>query len=193
MEREEKQNALAKAAHALNAAGICWAVGASALLSFEGISDGFNDLDLLITSGQMAAAWQAMRDCGAIELPSPTPSPVYATAEFDEYRLDGVDFDLLCGFAIRYEGAVYRYPFSADRIAKTVRMLGETVPLSPLADWFVLYQLMPGRTGKAEAIARYLRARPQAEWAPWLADWLSGPLPDAIRSRVLALRGDAER
>jgi hypothetical protein len=189
MDTQGKLAALAKAARYLNGAGINWALGASALLWLEGVSGTFHDFDLLIAPGQMAAARQAMRECGATQQPPPPPNPAYATLDFSEFLLDGAEFDLLCGFAIRYEGKVYRYPFDTARIAKTVPLLGESVPLCPLADWVVLYLLMPSRADKADAIASSLCARPRAEWTPWLNDWLSRSLPATIQACVRALLG----
>jgi len=182
-----KLTALAKAARELNDSGAVWAVGASALMYLEGDAETFGDLDLLIGQGWMDAARQALRTAGAQELAPRPPSDVYLTEQFCECRLDQVDFDLLCGFAVRREGVAYRYPFEARRIVKTVAVLGENVPLSPPADWYVLYRLMPDHGDKADVIARRLAARPREEWAPWLEEWLSGPLPDELRWRVRAL------
>jgi hypothetical protein len=192
MDTDAKIAALAKAARRLNGANVGWALGASALLWVEGVSETFHDFDLLIAPEQMAAALQAMRECGATEQPPPAPNPAYATQAFSEFLLDGAEFDLLCGFAICYEGEVYRYPFTAARVAKTALLLGESVPLCLLADWFVLYLLMPCRADRADGIARHLYTLPRAEWAPWLTDWLSGSLPGAVRARVQALLGDTE-
>mgnify|MGYP001442158330 CR=1 len=188
---EEKVAVLARAAAALNAANVTWAVGASALLYFEGVTDTFNDLDLLIAEGDMLSAEQAMFFAGATQLPSPGPTSAYVTRQYSKFRLDDVDFDLLCGFSLRRKGEVYEYPFGPDHIAYVAQAQGVPVPLSPLADWFILYLLMPDRGRRAVQIARYLKAHPRKERRKWLTMWLSGRLPGDVRERAMALFGSA--
>jgi hypothetical protein len=189
MDEQEKISALAKAARELNAAGITWAVGASALLYLEGIVPTFNDLDLLIANGQLANAKNAMLAAGATELPASPPNPGFSSAGFLEFRIDGVDFDLLEGFAVRSGSEVYTYSFHADRIGAVWDAAGVPVPLCPLADWFVLYQLMPGRQKKAKLIAQYLLSHPRVERRDWLHTWLEGRLPGNVREQTLRLFG----
>jgi hypothetical protein len=188
MDVEGKLAALAKAARALNAANIVWAVGASALLYLEGAADTFNDLDVLIAGGAFDAARQAMLSLGAVEKRAPV-SEVFATDGFAEFQLDGVDFDILCGFAVRRGGNVYRYAFDAEHVTSTADVKGVPVPLSPLADWFVLYLLMPGREKKARRVAAFLKAHPRTERRRWLGLWLDGRLPGDVREQTLALYG----
>ncbi|MDD3212444.1 MAG: hypothetical protein PHY64_02160 [Eubacteriales bacterium] len=187
MNNQTKLRALAKAARALNAARVTWAVGASALLYFHGITETFHDLDLIIDSRDADAARLAMLAAGAELCPEKEPSTAYVSERFCEFLLDGVSFDLICGFAIRYENAVYRYPFGAERIAGSAEVLGRRVPLTPLADWYVLYLLMPGRAARAEKVAAYLSGHPEAERGDWLQTWLSGALPDGVREQVRQL------
>lgn len=184
---DTKLAALAKAARALNQAGIVWGVGASAMLYLLGVAEEFNDFDLLIATEQSDAARAVFERLGARALPAAPPSGAYDTEVFLEYRLDGVDFDLLCGFAIRRKEAVYRYPFGRDRIAEWVSVAGERAPLCPLEDWFVLYQLMPGRQKRATLIGRYLKANPREDSCAWLNRWLANRLPGDVRERVMTL------
>jgi hypothetical protein len=188
---EEKIAVLAKAAAALNAAGVTWAVGASALLYLEGVANTFNDVDLLVVEGEMSAAEQALLFAGAVPLPPQPPNPVYATKQFTEYRLDGVDFDLLCGFAIRRKNVVFRYPFDQEHVASFADARGVPVPLTPLADWFILYLLMVDREKRAWEIAQYMKAHPRMERRRWLTPWLSGRLPGDVRERAMALFNSA--
>ena len=184
MAEADKRAALAKAARKLNEAGVGWALGASALLWFAGAAETYHDFDLLIAPGDMPSAREAMRAAGGEEGAPPPPSAVYATAAFAEFRLGDADFDLLCGFAVRYQGETYRYPFTRGRVAGEAEACGERIPLSPLADWYVLYRLMPGRAERAQSVARALNSRPRAEWVPWLRDWLAFPLPGDVRESV---------
>ena len=187
MEDETKLAALAQAARALNAAGVLWAVGASALLYFEGVAEEFNDFDLLVFPEHLSAAQKAFATLGAEALPQSAPSKTYATQAFCEYRLNGVDFDLLCNFAIRRKDATYGYPFDETRVSGSIAILGERVPLTPLADWFVLYLLMPGRAKKATLIAHHLKAEPKDSSRAWLNLWLHNRLPGDVREQVFNL------
>ncbi|NLI21624.1 MAG: hypothetical protein GX418_08770 [Clostridiales bacterium] len=188
MAEDTRLQALARVARALNGARVTWALGASAMLRLEGIVPDFHDFDLLVTPGDADAARRALLALGAQEAPPLPPSGTYATALFREYRMCGEDFDLLCDFAVRRGGVAYRYPFGPERVTRSVPVGGEPVPLSPVADWFVLYLLMPGRAGQAETVARWLTAHPDPQSLAWLDRWLDGPLPEDVRAQSEALR-----
>ena len=188
MAEDTRLRVLARVARALSGANVIWALGASAMLRLEGIVPNFHDFDLLVTPDGAEAAYRAMLALGAEEAPALPPSDAYATALFREYCVDGVEFDLLCDFAVRRGGAVYRYPFGPERAARTVPVWGEPVPLSPVADWFVLYLLMPGRAAQAETVARWLIEHPDPQSVAWLDCWLEGSLPEDVRARIADLR-----
>ena len=187
MEEQAGLDALVKAAHELNRAGVVWALGASALLYVKGVVETFHDVDLLIQPEHMPAAHKAFVQLGAKAKPASPPSLTYATTFFEEFVLDGVDFDLLGGFTIRRKDAMYRYPFEADRVAEVMNYQGESIPLTPLADWVVLYLLMPRRSSTAVLLARHLKNEPQPEDRAWLSLWLCHRLPGDVREKVLQL------
>ena len=178
---------LAKAAHALNRAGVVWGVGASALLCLAGLADECNDIDLIIAPPSEEAACQALEKLGAKAQPPAPPSTSYDTASFLEYRLDGVEFDLLCDFAIRRRDGVYRYDFGHERVAGWVNVLDARAPLCPLEDWYILYLLMPGRQKRATVIGKYLKQNPGENSRVWLSRWLHSRLPGDVRERVMTL------
>ena len=91
---------------------------------------------------------------------------------------------------MRRREAVYRYTLDAERVARFTAVRGERVPLCPLADWYVLYLLMPGRAKKAALIGRYLREHPMRDSRAHLSRWLSNRLPGETREAVLALYRD---
>lgn len=181
---------LAKAAHALNKAGVVWGVGASALLFLSELVEEYNDIDLIIAPESEKAARKALEGLGAKAAPPAAPVPAYETASFTEYTLAGVDFDLLCGFAIRRKDGLYQYDFGRERVAEWVNVLGERAPLCPLEDWFVLYLLMPGRQKRATLIGRHLRQHPREHSRAWLNRWLGNRLPGDVRERVMTLYND---
>lgn len=187
MNADTRLATLARAARALNAARVSWAVGASALLYLRGVTDTFHDFDLQLAQGEAQAADESLLSLGAQAAPPLPPSPAYATQHFAEYQLDGVDFDLLCGFAVRRGGMVYPCPFDSSGVAGTLSVLGTRVPLAALEDWFVIYLLMPGRAAKADLIARHLKAHPATAQRGRLSAWLNRRLPGEVRERVMAL------
>ena len=187
METAEKLAALAKAAQALNRAGAVWALGGSALMYFRQLVEDFHDFDLLVAPQSMAAARTALLSAGARSRPAPPPNPAFATACFETYTLDGAEFDILCDLAVQRKETLCRYPFDADRIDGTADEQGARIPLCPLADWFVLYLLMPARAKKAVLISRHLMAHPSGSDRYWLNRWLCNRLPGDVRERVLAL------
>ncbi len=187
MENSRMLAALAEAARALNSAGVVWALGGSALLFLEGVTDTFQDFDLVIAQEHIAAAQRAFEALGAFALPPAAPSGAYATAHFQEYTLHGVDFDLLGGFALRRRDTVFPYPFDETRIARFADVEGALIPLCSLADWYVLYLLMPGRAKRAALLAQHLKDNPSFNHRIWLNTWLRSRLPGDIRERVMKL------
>ena len=187
VDQEAKLAILAHIAQALNDAGVVWGLGASAMLYYEGVTDAFEDFDLLIAQGSLPTAQQALEELGAIPSPPAAPSSTYATAHFQEYTWQGVELDLLCGFAVRRKEGVFSFPFDATRIARHAEQRGVPIPLCSLADWFVLYLLMPGRAKKALLIAQHWKVQRTAEPRAWLNLWLRNRLPGDVRERVMAL------
>ncbi|MDL2319094.1 nucleotidyltransferase family protein [Eubacteriales bacterium OttesenSCG-928-A19] len=173
---------LLRIARLLNAEGIGWALGASMRLYYAGIVDCPRDLDLLVTRQDAEAADAALRRVGE-RLPE-KETAAYDTERFHEYDVDGVEVDLMAGLVIRHGAGHYAYPF--DPALCTPHWLsGERIPLSPLEDWYVLYQLMEGRQARVEAIGVYLRthgARPDV-----LRARLKDPLPKNIKASLKAL------
>lgn len=187
METAEKLAALAKAADALNRAGAVWAVGGSTLMYYRALVEDFHDFDLLVTPQSLPATRAALLAAGARSRPAPPPNPAFATACFETYTLDGAEFDILCDLAVQRKETLCRYPFDADRIDGTADERGARIPLCPLADWYVLYLLMPARAKKAVLISRHLLAHPSGSDRFWLNRWLSNRLPGDVRERVLTL------
>ena len=187
MEPEAKLAVLARAGRALNASRAVWALGASALLYLHGVTEDFHDLDLLIDPDTVGVGAAALLAEGAERRGAPAPSAAFCTERFEPLRLAGVDIDLLCNFTIRRKEALYRYDFHSGRIEGTALVQRVRIPLCPLADWFVLYQLMPARAKNARLIARHLASVPEGDSRLWLTQWLNSRLPGEVRERTLAL------
>ena len=102
--REDKLRVLSRMAAAFNCAGLSWAVGASLLLWFKGYVDDFHDLDLLVTVGDAEEMEGILRSMGKLQ---PSTRGSYATKRFREFTIDGVDVDMMGGYAIVRDGRVY--------------------------------------------------------------------------------------
>ena len=98
MKTERKLALLKRIAHRFNQAGITWALGASMMLYFKGIARDFHDLDLMIVNEDASIAQRILSEMGVLQ--PPMPNPKYKSKMFLEFVIDGIDVDLIAGFAI---------------------------------------------------------------------------------------------
>lgn len=164
MNTQDKLGALARIARALNAAGVRWALGASLMLHLRGVAREFHDIDLLTAESDASAADGILASLGERK-PARTGAG-FRTKFFRKYAIDGVDVDLMAGFAIVCDGAEHPFPLEADGGIETIDVLGEAVPLQSLSFWRTCYHLM-GRDNRVEMIDRWQRGRaePLRRWA----------------------------
>ena len=158
MSIDDKLRVLAKASAALNAAGVTYAVGASAMLYLRGVADSFTDIDVMAAEEDAPRAVAALRSLGTMPSPEQEQKPGYLTRCFRELEIDGVEVDLIAGMVIVSDGIAHECPLRREDIDGTVQVCGVPVPLHSLACWQRLYALM-GRQTKAELVARALRAQ----------------------------------
>lgn len=142
---------LARIAGAFRRAEVTWALGASALLYFRGLVPDFHDLDLMVLSPDAERAQEVLARLGT-PLPPKASDPIYRSAVFRQYRVDGVEADLMAGMVIVKDGAAHDCSLRPEDIAGTVTVLGEAVPLHALACWRRYYALM-GREEKAKLLS----------------------------------------
>lgn len=146
---EKRLAVLAAVAERLNAAGIVWALGASALLYFKGITDCFNDIDIMVVTEEAPKAKRILEQMG--RLCPPNPHEKYRTEHFYEFVIDGVDLDLMGGFIIVKDGVEFDCSLRPDSVAEKIKLRGQAVPLQSVSEWRRYYELM-GRTVKVEMI-----------------------------------------
>lgn len=182
--RPDSGPALGQVAGALNAAGVCWALGGSLLLAHYGLADTPRDIDLLVAEADADRAEAALAALGP-RTPW-VPTAPYETRRFLEFRVAGAEVDLMAGLAIRHDGGLYRHPFDAASPEGSLTLGGCPIPLMALEDWFVLYQLIPGREAKAARIEAFLRNRGLGR-RDLLTRALAQPLPEAVRQRCTRL------
>lgn len=150
----QKLRVLAKIGGALNGAGVTWAVGASLLLFFRGITDSFHDIDITAAKSDAKAIKELLLPMGRL-LPE-KPNAKYATRHFYEFVIDGVDIDVIAGFSIISGGEEHDCSLTPAAVVSHVCVGGVTIPLQSIADWRDYYALM-GRSGRVAQIDEYLR------------------------------------
>lgn len=146
---DDKLRVLGRIAALLNGADVTWAVGASAMLYFNGIVTDFHDIDIMVTADDAIRAKELLLTIGTLEPPNQLSK--YATKHFFEFIIDGVEVDIMGGFAIIQNGQTIDCSLTADQIASAVSVAGENVPLQSPALWRGYYALM-GREQKVKLI-----------------------------------------
>ena len=81
------------------------------------------------------------------------PNPKYKSKMFLEFVIDGIDVDLIAGFAIVSGATIHDCSLRREQIVEKVSFEGEVIPLQSPALWREYYLLM-GRNEKAALIDR---------------------------------------
>ncbi len=149
METERKLEVLAAIARKLNARGVTWAVGGSMLLYFKHITSEFHDIDLLVTNEDAETAKEILLGMGTF-VPSKA-KPQYRTKTFLEFVVNGVEVDVLAGFAIVKDGTEHDCSLKKSDILEYITVCNEKIPLHSVALWRRYYELM-GNESKVRMI-----------------------------------------
>lgn len=137
---ESKLNVISKIGALLNDAGITWAVGASMLLYFKGITSEFNDIDIMVTEEDVPQLKEILLSIGSIA--PPNPNEKYRTKHFMEFVVDGIDIDVMAGFVIVDNGKEYDCALLESQIVDSVTVNHVKIPLQSVALWKEYYKLM---------------------------------------------------
>lgn len=148
-ELTQKLEVLSRIAHILNENHVLWAVGGSMLLYFKGKTDVFHDIDLMVREKDIEKVKKLLLSIGNLQ--PENPNIQYKTRHFLEYKIDGIDIDVMAGFVIVRNGKDYDCSLSAEQVTEHILLNGEAIPLQALRDWRKYYALM-GRTSKVEMI-----------------------------------------
>lgn len=180
----QKEKAIELVAKKLNEAGVCWGVGGSLLLYFYGITTVFHDLDLLVAERDLETADGILSGLGARAVREPTPE--YATKYFIEYAIQGVEVDLMCGFAVRTGSGIWHFTFEAGDLREWRQFGVQCLPLTGLTQWYIAYLLMPHRETRVAQLEAYFNARGGVDPEP-LRRALADGLPEPVRERLRML------
>lgn len=154
MEAQDKLKVLTKIAKELNKQQIIWAVGASLLLFFKGITNTFNDIDIMVTENDIEKVKKILSSFGTYS--KPVPNKQYKTKYFLEYQIENVEFDIMAGFTIINNGIEYYFPLNKSEICDFIIINETKIPLQSLNQWKEFYSLM-GRDEKVQMIENRLK------------------------------------
>ena len=73
---QEKIQLLLRIAHRLNESHVEWALGASMLLYFKGITSDFHDIDLMVADHDAECVRTILSEMGELCPPNPKPNPM---------------------------------------------------------------------------------------------------------------------
>lgn len=153
MTNEIKIATFLKVAKILNENNITWAVGASLLLYLKGITDKFNDIDLMVSENDIEKTKNIFLSLGKEY--AKNPNLQYKSKCFLEFNVDGIDFDIISGFIIVNNNCDHYFPLEKNSIAEYFCLENTSIPLQSVNDWLTYYTLM-NRKEKVEMIKNYL-------------------------------------
>ena len=162
---------------------IVWGLGGSLMLMQHGITQTANDIDLLVALPDAERAHELLADIAPGERGS--TKPPYHTAAFYKHERDGVSIDLMGGYRIEHENGIYEQPLDASAIRDYATVGGASIPLTPLEDWYVSYQLIR-RADKVAMLEAHFRQH-GVRHPDLLRRALDQPLPDSVRERIRML------
>jgi len=171
-------------ANKINGKNITWAVGASVLLHHHNLVENPRDIDILVTEEDVEILKRVLSELGEqVMIESKKP---YLTKYFCNFVIDGVEVDVMGAFRIEHEKGIYELEFDKNSIVSYENINGVEVPFSSLEDWYVLYQLMPGREMKVALIEEALKEKGVKN--PYLLERaLSKQLSDSVRERIIKI------
>lgn len=152
-ETDRKIQLLEEIARRFNTAEITWALGASMLLYFKGITSTFHDIDLMIADEDAASVQEILSEMG--ELQTPNPNPKYKTKTFMEFVINAIDVDVMAGFSILNHGKLYDCSLAKEQIVEWMPLGNTKIPLQSPRLWCEYYKLM-GRKERADSIENAL-------------------------------------
>lgn len=168
---------------AFKKSNVRWGVGASKLLSYYGITDVVNDLDIIIHPEDHETAASLLSQLGdSIEIPY---KPNYATDHFSRFIVEGVEIDVMSRFKIIYEDGVYTFELDSDLLAP-IQNGDIKIPITSLEQWYIAYLLMQGREKKVKMIEDYFLSTKKYNTS-LLRRYQSGSFPDDVNQRINSL------
>lgn len=153
--KKDLTQVLLKVTEAFNKASFTWAVGASMVLNHYEIVDQVNDIDIVISCNDVKMADQILSSLGKKQ--ETHEITTYNNEYFGNFIVDGVEIDMMSGLLINNHGCHYLYPFDKSSVVDYKDIDGYQVPMTSLEEWYILYQMIPGRHVKVKLLEDYLK------------------------------------
>ena len=153
---------------------IHFGIGGSLLLHHHGLPVTPRDIDLVVALADAERAVLLLSEMGTVL--EQDEASLYATEVFQEFIIEGIDLDLMSGLQVRHDEGVFVYPFDEQSIDSAGR------PFMALVDWYVIYQLIPGREQKVTMIEDVFTK--QEVDRKRLEQLRSLVLPQVVRNRI---------
>ena len=154
-EIQKKIELLKRIAQRLNEAHVQWALGASMLLYFKGITSALHDVDLMVADHDAECVRTILLEMGELRPSASVPNPMCRTKTFMEFLIESIEVDVMAGFAIVHEGTVYDCSLREEQIVEKMPLGTEVIPLQSPQLWCKYYRLM-GRPQKVDMIEKAL-------------------------------------
>ncbi|KSU50942.1 hypothetical protein AS033_06055 [Exiguobacterium indicum] len=168
------EQVLEKVVACLQQEQIQFGIGGSLLLHHHGLPVTPRDIDLVVALADAERAVLLLSEMGTVLEQDETS--LYATEVFQEFIIEGIDIDLMSGLQVRHDEGVFIYPFAEQSIDSV------GPPFMALVDWYVIYQLIPGREQKVTMIEDVFTK--QEVDRERLEQLRSLVLPQVVRNRI---------
>jgi len=191
----EKFEALASVSEGFRQEGVRWALSCSAALFVRGITDDFDDFDLLLHKEDVDKAKKVLAECG-VEVDEETPQrhQFFASPYYQQAKKGAVEFDLIADISVRTFGGLYTY--KVEQGVEVDSLEGNiAIPLCPIEAQLVLYGMMEGwqarRRYKRELCHEYLtemrKKQHPLRYSFILEDALQQQIPPFLKEVIQAL------
>lgn len=137
---DTKLSVLSKVAKSFNEADITWAVGASLLLYFQGGTEDFHDIDIVVSEEDALRMRSVLLKLGQEQETNSDKN--FRSKYFWKFQVDEVEIDVMGGLVIIKEGKEYYCPLLVEEITGTVMVNGVSIPLHSIERWRYFYELM---------------------------------------------------
>lgn len=148
-------NTLVRLGRELNRANVFWAVGGSVMLQQYGLIQSPQDIDILVSEEDAPKVCEILSSIGE-KVAEREADSIYATKFFCEYRINGIEVDVMAGLKIKKNEQIFEYDFNKSTKRIHFYVEDEQIPFSTLNDWLILYSWMPNKEGKVKMIEAYM-------------------------------------
>lgn len=169
---------LVKIAKKFNEKSLLWGVGASKLMEKYdiGISE---DIDFFVAKKHLDDAVKILSDIGE-KIDIPFNANFLAKSSY-LFKVDDVLVKVISGLNIRHNTGIYRYSFNTSSIDIKEEINEEIINYMALEDWFIIYQMIPGKVDCSKSILEYFKQKENINTS-YLEKALKKALPKTTRN-----------